>query len=162
LRITPWRSRFLTRLRSPKSDPPSALDRNDAYNFFKPLGDLVVPGPTFTNGASSPGQDSVLRFGRRQAGRVQRRPGQGYSVVLIFIGISGPERSDERVEQGQVTMEAEVMVRDHRLRPQQTSSFRPLPQEQGRLRWGSPPPPVHCTSRCAPAGVTSAARKRVY
>ncbi len=25
------------------------LDRNDAYNFFKPLGDLVVPGPTFTN-----------------------------------------------------------------------------------------------------------------
>ncbi len=25
------------------------LERNDAYNFFKPLGDLVVPGPTFTN-----------------------------------------------------------------------------------------------------------------
>jgi glycerate 2-kinase len=25
------------------------LDNNDAYNFFKPLGDLVVPGPTFTN-----------------------------------------------------------------------------------------------------------------
>jgi glycerate 2-kinase len=25
------------------------LDRNDAYNFFEPLGDLVVPGPTFTN-----------------------------------------------------------------------------------------------------------------
>ena len=25
------------------------LDRNDAYNFFKPLNDLVVPGPTFTN-----------------------------------------------------------------------------------------------------------------
>jgi hydroxypyruvate reductase len=25
------------------------LDRHDAYNFFKPLGDLVVPGPTFTN-----------------------------------------------------------------------------------------------------------------
>ena len=25
------------------------LDRNDAYNFFKPIGDLVVPGPTFTN-----------------------------------------------------------------------------------------------------------------
>ncbi|MBX3606584.1 MAG: glycerate kinase [Piscinibacter sp.] len=25
------------------------LDRNDAYNFFTPLGDLVVPGPTFTN-----------------------------------------------------------------------------------------------------------------
>ena len=24
------------------------LDRNDAYNFFRPLGDLVVPGPTFT------------------------------------------------------------------------------------------------------------------
>ena len=25
------------------------LDRNDAYNFFKPIGDLVVTGPTFTN-----------------------------------------------------------------------------------------------------------------
>jgi hydroxypyruvate reductase len=25
------------------------LDRNDAYNFFSPLGDLVVTGPTFTN-----------------------------------------------------------------------------------------------------------------
>ena len=25
------------------------LDRNDAYDFFKPLGDLVVTGPTFTN-----------------------------------------------------------------------------------------------------------------
>ncbi|MEO8060789.1 MAG: glycerate kinase [Burkholderiales bacterium] len=25
------------------------LDHNDAYNFFKPIGDLVVPGPTFTN-----------------------------------------------------------------------------------------------------------------
>jgi hydroxypyruvate reductase len=26
-----------------------ALDRNDAYSFFSALGDLVVPGPTFTN-----------------------------------------------------------------------------------------------------------------
>ena len=25
------------------------LDRNDAYGFFSSLGDLVVPGPTFTN-----------------------------------------------------------------------------------------------------------------
>ncbi len=25
------------------------LDRNDAYNFFRPLGDLVTTGPTFTN-----------------------------------------------------------------------------------------------------------------
>ena len=25
------------------------LDRNDAFNFFAPLDDLVVPGPTFTN-----------------------------------------------------------------------------------------------------------------
>jgi glycerate 2-kinase len=25
------------------------LDRNDAYGFFQPLDDLVVPGPTFTN-----------------------------------------------------------------------------------------------------------------
>ncbi len=28
---------------------PDFLDRNDAYSFFKPLGDLVVTGPTFTN-----------------------------------------------------------------------------------------------------------------
>lgn len=26
-----------------------ALDRNDAYHFFEPLGDLLVSGPTFTN-----------------------------------------------------------------------------------------------------------------
>ena len=25
------------------------LDRNDAYSYFAALGDLVVPGPTFTN-----------------------------------------------------------------------------------------------------------------
>ncbi|NBS47006.1 MAG: glycerate kinase, partial [Betaproteobacteria bacterium] len=25
------------------------LDRNDTYSFFEPLGDLVSPGPTFTN-----------------------------------------------------------------------------------------------------------------
>ncbi|MEO7939973.1 MAG: MOFRL family protein, partial [Burkholderiaceae bacterium] len=25
------------------------LDRNDAYGFFEPLGDLVFTGPTFTN-----------------------------------------------------------------------------------------------------------------
>jgi len=29
--------------------PSEYLDRNDAYSFFAPLGDLVVPGPTFTN-----------------------------------------------------------------------------------------------------------------
>jgi hypothetical protein len=34
---------------------------------------------------------------------------QGCTVVLIFIGISLPERSDERVEQGQVTMRVEVL-----------------------------------------------------
>jgi hydroxypyruvate reductase len=28
---------------------PDFLDRNDAYDFFAPLGDLVMPGPTFTN-----------------------------------------------------------------------------------------------------------------
>ena len=26
-----------------------AMDRNDAYGFFQPLGDLVVTGPSFTN-----------------------------------------------------------------------------------------------------------------
>jgi glycerate 2-kinase len=25
------------------------LDRNDAYRFFQPLGDLVLTGPTYTN-----------------------------------------------------------------------------------------------------------------
>jgi glycerate 2-kinase len=30
-------------------DPKSALDRNDCYNFFKGLGDLVIIGPTGTN-----------------------------------------------------------------------------------------------------------------
>ncbi len=29
--------------------PADTLDRNDAYSFFSALGDLVVPGPTFTN-----------------------------------------------------------------------------------------------------------------
>ena len=29
--------------------PAEYLDRNDAYSFFAQLGDLVVPGPTFTN-----------------------------------------------------------------------------------------------------------------
>ena len=29
--------------------PRAMLDRNDAYGFFAALGDLVVPGPTFTN-----------------------------------------------------------------------------------------------------------------
>ena len=30
-----------------------------------------------------------------------------HTVVLIFIGINGPQRSDERVKYGKVTMEAE-------------------------------------------------------
>ena len=29
--------------------PSAYLDRNDAYGFFEPLGDLVITGPTFTN-----------------------------------------------------------------------------------------------------------------
>ena len=29
--------------------PQDFLDRNDAYNFFRPLGDLLMTGPTFTN-----------------------------------------------------------------------------------------------------------------
>ena len=29
--------------------PADHLDRNDAYSFFHALGDLVVPGPTYTN-----------------------------------------------------------------------------------------------------------------
>lgn len=34
---------------------------------------------------------------------------QGDTVLLNFVGISGPEHSDERAEQGQVTMESEVL-----------------------------------------------------
>ena len=29
--------------------PAEFMDRNDAYSFFAALGDLVVPGPTYTN-----------------------------------------------------------------------------------------------------------------
>ena len=29
--------------------PEALLDANDAYSFFEPLGDLLIPGPTFTN-----------------------------------------------------------------------------------------------------------------
>jgi hydroxypyruvate reductase len=29
--------------------PDDFLARNDAYNFFEPLGDLLKPGPTHTN-----------------------------------------------------------------------------------------------------------------
>jgi hydroxypyruvate reductase len=39
----------LARARAAGLKAAEVLDRNDAYNFFKPLGDLVVPGPTFTN-----------------------------------------------------------------------------------------------------------------
>ena len=39
----------LARAKAAGLKPAEFLDRNDAYNFFKPLGDLVVPGPTFTN-----------------------------------------------------------------------------------------------------------------
>jgi glycerate 2-kinase len=30
-------------------DPLSYLERNDSYNFFDPLGDLIITGPTMTN-----------------------------------------------------------------------------------------------------------------
>jgi len=30
-------------------DPEDFLNRNDAYHFFEPLGDLLKPGPTNTN-----------------------------------------------------------------------------------------------------------------
>ncbi|CAM5782624.1 glycerate kinase type-2 family protein [Rhizobacter fulvus] len=39
----------LARARAAGLKAAEVLDRNDAYNFFKPLGDLVAPGPTFTN-----------------------------------------------------------------------------------------------------------------
>ena len=39
----------LTRAASAGMKAAEYLDRNDAYSFFHGLGDLVVPGPTFTN-----------------------------------------------------------------------------------------------------------------
>jgi hydroxypyruvate reductase len=39
----------LARARAQGLKAADFLDRNDAYSFFAPLGDLVVPGPTFTN-----------------------------------------------------------------------------------------------------------------
>ena len=39
----------LARAQAQGLKPQEFLDRNDAYNFFAPLADLVVPGPTFTN-----------------------------------------------------------------------------------------------------------------
>ncbi len=39
----------LSRAQALGMKPTEFLDRNDAYGFFQPLGDLVVPGPTFTN-----------------------------------------------------------------------------------------------------------------
>ncbi|GGF23825.1 hydroxypyruvate reductase [Aliidongia dinghuensis] len=39
----------LSRARAIGLDPQAMLDNNDAYGFFKALGDLVVTGPTYTN-----------------------------------------------------------------------------------------------------------------
>jgi glycerate 2-kinase len=39
----------LARARAVGLSAQARLDANDAYNFFAPLGDLVVTGPTFTN-----------------------------------------------------------------------------------------------------------------
>ena len=39
----------LTRATQVSLDPPDFLVRNDSYNFFEPLGDLLQPGPTQTN-----------------------------------------------------------------------------------------------------------------
>ena len=39
----------LARAQAQGLKPQEFLDRNDAYNFFAPLADLVVSGPTFTN-----------------------------------------------------------------------------------------------------------------
>lgn len=39
----------LARARAAGLSAQARLDANDAYNFFAPLGDLVVTGPTFTN-----------------------------------------------------------------------------------------------------------------
>ena len=42
-------SMTLERARAMKLLPDTFLDRNDAYEFFAPLGDLIKTGPTGTN-----------------------------------------------------------------------------------------------------------------
>lgn len=42
-------SQTLERARRLGLDPSEYLERNDAYHFFQPLGDLLLPGPTLTN-----------------------------------------------------------------------------------------------------------------
>ena len=49
-----------------------------------------------------------------------------------------------------------------RSRPAASGREFALPQGRGGLVWGSPPRPDYRTSRCAPAGVAMAARKRAY
>jgi glycerate 2-kinase len=39
----------VARAREAGNDPNSARDRNDAYNLFKRVGDLIITGPTGTN-----------------------------------------------------------------------------------------------------------------
>src|SRR5262249_36918907 len=39
----------LTRARTSGLDPAVFLDQNNSTAFFEPLGDLLVPGPTYTN-----------------------------------------------------------------------------------------------------------------
>ncbi|MCS7061160.1 MAG: MOFRL family protein, partial [Anaerolineae bacterium] len=39
----------VARARALGLDPLDYLDRNDSYHFFKPLGDLIITGPTGTN-----------------------------------------------------------------------------------------------------------------
>jgi hypothetical protein len=82
---------------------------------------------------------------------------RGYTVVLIFIGISGPERSDERVEQGQVTMEAEVLPPWWR---KITGSGRSRPRAFDRCRRGR----AGCAGdrRHRPSTAPAAARRLVW
>lgn len=39
----------LARARALGLNPQALLDAHDSASFFQPLGDLLVPGPTFTN-----------------------------------------------------------------------------------------------------------------
>lgn len=83
------------------------LDRNDAYNFFRPLGTCwyrahlhqrsFITGTVFSDLVAA----KLGVFSDAQA--------QGCTVYLIFIGICLPQRSDERVEPGRFTMEAEAL-----------------------------------------------------
>lgn len=147
------------------SEAAAQLDRNDAYNIFKPLGDLVMPGPTFTNGASSPGRCSPIRSAPSCACSAMPRPGAMPSSSAAAARNAATSASSS----GRSRWRPRCCRRGGARSPAPAAADLELSTAAagagpvaGRRQSGSPPPPKRCTSRCTPAGVASAARKRVY